>query len=63
MSDLPAPTTRRETIQLYEALAKKYIKYDGKKSMCQICTPYMRRTGFTPDRRAIWKHIKKLREQ
>jgi hypothetical protein len=61
MSDLPTPQTRRQKTELYIALAKEYVT--GENSMCGLCTPFMRRTGFVPDRRAIWKYVHKIKNR
>lgn len=70
MSNLPVPKTRKEKITFYITLAREYIVARNqieKKSMCDICTPYTLktgtiRTGFVPNRRAIWRYVKKIRE-
>ncbi len=61
MSNLPPPNTRKEKTEFYKAIAREYV--DGNKSLCEICTPYMQRTGFIPDRRAIWRYVRELQEK
>jgi hypothetical protein len=65
MSNLPLPKTRKEKTEFYKAIAKEYIdeNKNGIKSLCEICTPYTQKTSFVPDRRTIWKHVRKLREE
>lgn len=61
MSCLPPPNIKREKTEFYKAIARKYVDRD--KSLCEICTPYMKRTDFIPDRRAIWRYVSKLRKK
>jgi len=44
MSYMPAPKTKRETTELYKALAAEYI--GGDKSLCDICTPYTKKQAL-----------------
>jgi hypothetical protein len=65
MSNLPPPKTRKKKTEFYKALAREYIQKhtDESKSLCDICTPYMLKTDFVPDRRAIWRYVGKIRRR